>query len=138
MWETATVTVLVGVVVYVAGQVITKLLLEPVHELRLQIGKVADALLYFANVYYNPKSNAYSSSELIEASHALRRSAAALVAHGQAVVLYQVFVAMRLIPSWKNLREAQGALIGLSSLSSDETDDLRKQVEAALGLRSSF
>jgi hypothetical protein len=140
--ETAALTILGGVSVYVIGQLLTKLFLEPVHELRLHVGQVADALLYFANIYYNANSNVVSGEERAEASRALRRTAAELVAHGQAVLWFSPFTVLRLIPSWRDIRDARRALMGLSNSFGNtnmrEIDDLRRKVEKALRMRSSF
>lgn len=66
-------TVLIGVAVYVLGQLISKLFIEPIHQLRLTIGEVGDTLAFYANVYTNPGT--LPKRLMDEASSALRQKA---------------------------------------------------------------
>jgi hypothetical protein len=141
--ETATLTILGGVSIYVIGQLVTKLFIEPVHELRLHIGRVAAGLVYWAHIYYSPaSSHPEFRDRQLDASDALRTLAGELAARGQAIVWYPPFAWTRLIPTLEGLREARQALIALSSSSSDarvtEIDELRREVETGLRLRRNF
>jgi hypothetical protein len=135
--ETAAITILGGVTIYVVGQIITKLYIEPVHELRMQIGRVADTLLYFAHVYYNVNSDDVPLAARREMSLALRRSAAELAARSEAVMWHPPGI----VPSRRAVGDARKNLIGLSNsfgCTYREIDDLRMNVKTALRMRSSF
>jgi hypothetical protein len=48
-------TILAGAGTFVLGQIFMKLLIDPVQVLKVTIAEIADKLIYFANVYANPK-----------------------------------------------------------------------------------
>ena len=47
-------TIISGVSVYVAGQLISKLVIEPVHEMKKTIGKISHSLIENGQVIANP------------------------------------------------------------------------------------
>ncbi|MDO8992684.1 MAG: hypothetical protein U1D41_11945 [Nitrosomonas sp.] len=47
-------TIISGVIVYVAGQLILKLVIEPVHEMKKTIGKISHSLIENGQVIANP------------------------------------------------------------------------------------
>ena len=49
-------TILAGAGTFVLGQIIIKLIIEPVQVLKGTIAEVADKLIFFANIYGNPRS----------------------------------------------------------------------------------
>ncbi len=51
---TSVFTILGGVFVYVAGQLLTRFFIDPYHEYRKCVGEIADALIFYANIYSNP------------------------------------------------------------------------------------
>jgi len=64
-------TVLSGVITFVLGQLIIKLLVDPVHDFRRTVADIALALIEHANVYANP---GVAGSEIEnKVSHELRR-----------------------------------------------------------------
>ncbi|PXW88927.1 hypothetical protein C8R34_10676 [Nitrosomonas sp. Nm84] len=70
MLRTAFLTVLSGVITYVLGQLIVKLLIDPVQEMNKTIGQIAHSLIEYANVIANP---GISSKEVMhQASQHLR------------------------------------------------------------------
>lgn len=47
-------TVVSGTLVFVVGQIILKFIIEPIHKQKEIIGEIADALIYYANLYTHP------------------------------------------------------------------------------------
>jgi hypothetical protein len=47
-WDGALATALIAVVVFVAGQILQRFVLEPIQEQRRLMGKIAHALLFYA------------------------------------------------------------------------------------------
>lgn len=53
----ALLTVLIGVVVYALGQIFSNFVIEPIHKQDEIRGEIADSLVFYADVYSNPKSS---------------------------------------------------------------------------------
>ena len=106
-------TIMGGVFVFVLGQISLKFFIEPIHELRSHIGKIADALIFYANVYANPGCTA--EQEQRNASDELRKLASELMARTAVVPLYGFACLIRALPSLSDIRKAHRALIGLSN-----------------------
>jgi hypothetical protein len=106
-------TVLSGVLTYVAGQLVLKIVIEPVHELRRTIGDVSHSLIERAHIIGNP---GYPPAEQIDAaSGELRKHSARLHAHLYLVPLYDWTAKAFRLPSRAAILEASGNLIGLSN-----------------------
>lgn len=138
--ETAALTIFIGVIVIVAGQLIIKLFIDPVNELRLEIGRVAHTLVFWANVYHHPMG-ALGDREMA-ASAELRERASAMSARGQAVFAYWFVALLHLVPPWHDLMVARGELIALSNIEQNVRDTTIEkqigQIEKALRLRKLF
>jgi hypothetical protein len=70
---TAAVTVITGVIVYVAGQIVSKFLIEPYQEYRKVVGEIVFALVFYASVSGGTKEERQD-----EAWRAFRQNAARL------------------------------------------------------------
>jgi hypothetical protein len=51
-------TVIIGVVVFILGQVLLRFVLEPIHAQRTIIGEIASAVIYLGNVFAVPPAYA--------------------------------------------------------------------------------
>ncbi len=123
-WSTAMITVLGGVVVFVAGQFFLKWMIEPLQEYRELKGEIAYALLYHANVNeeYDP------IARVPETRVHLRELASRLRKTHAKVPLYNLCSMLRLVPIRKNLFEASTELVGWSNgLSRDSDTNLRRR-----------
>jgi hypothetical protein len=132
-------TVFAGVLVFVVGQIIIKFVIEPIHEFRKFTGEIADALIFYCNVYSNP--GLAREEELNEAQRTFRQQAAKLLSKAHTVSGYNLWAWCRLLPMRKDLQEAASYLIGISngvfdkSQSASENNDKRRRViESRLGL----
>jgi hypothetical protein len=106
-------TVLAGVLTYVVGQLISKLMIEPVQDARKTIGQISHALIERANVIHNP---GVPSVEIMnDASSELRKLSSQLHAHLYLVPAYPVTAAIFRLPNRNKILEASSQLIGLSN-----------------------
>lgn len=117
-------TVISGVLTYVLGQLVLKLVLEPVQELRKTIGQVAHALIERANVIQNP--GVPTKEVMDQTSDQLRSLSSQLQSHLYLVPTYSVTARIFRLPSLKQLTEASSALIGLSNSVYRSTPDVYK------------
>lgn len=110
---TALATVVGGVTVFTTGQVLTRFLIEPIHEQRKLVGSIADALLYYA--HYLADSFDRPIAEVGEAPDKFRRFAAELMAKTVAIPGYRFWGWLRVIRPFSQVIKARGALFGLSN-----------------------
>jgi hypothetical protein len=117
---TSGLTILGGMFVYVAGQVIVRFFIDPYHEYRKTVGEIADALIFYANVYMNPHvgsgdPNSQTAKFFDEAAIALRQKASLIRVRAHAIPFYNLFAKCNLVPSWDSIMIASRHLVGLSN-----------------------
>jgi len=83
---TSSVTILGGLLVYVSGQLLSKFLIEPVHELKKTIGEVRFSLAFYAPIIHTPASRNPERSQ--KAYEALMKSSCDLMARVNAIPSY--------------------------------------------------
>lgn len=133
---TACLTILIGVVVYVLGQIASKFFIDPVHELSQIIGKIGDTLIFYANIY----TNTSTPEKHKEANEVLRQQTCILKSKTQMVKWYKLFARLGFIPCKKDVNEAHSELIGLSNSTPTNSIDCianferRKKIENLLKL----
>ena len=110
---TALTTVVGGIAVLTAGQVLTRFFIEPIHEQRKLIGSIADSLLYYA--HYLADSVDRPISEVGEAPDRFRRLATELMAKTVAIPGYRLWGWLGVIRPFGRVIKARGALFGLSN-----------------------
>lgn len=106
-------TVVTAVITFVVGQLIVKLVIEPVQDLNRTIGKISHALIEHANVYQNPGLR--PPEVQTETSSHLRKLSSQLQAHLFLVPAYSFTAWLFRLPSRNDLLEASKSLIGLSN-----------------------
>ncbi|BFU89436.1 MAG: hypothetical protein NTAFB01_06230 [Nitrospira sp.] len=126
-------TVLSGVITFVLGQLVVKLILDPVQDLKKTIGQISHALVEQANVIANPDVS--TKEEKNETSALFRKLSASLHAHLYLVPAYVTTCRVFCLPSKEKLLSASTNLIGLSNgvysgnrIKADETNT--KRIEA--------
>ena len=123
-------TVLAGVLTFVIGQLIVKLLIDPVQNMKATIGVISHNLVLYANVIANP---GVGTKELMdEASRALRGQSSQLRAHLFLIPAYTVTSKVFGLPSITNVRSASRALIGLSNSVYSATDRIHEMNAKAI------
>lgn len=110
---TSFLTIIGGVLIFVLGQILLNLFIEPIQELRYHIGKIAGSLVFYANVYGNPGVTA--EQEQRNASDELRKLASELIARTAVVPLYRFACLISHLPSLSDIRKVHDNLIALSN-----------------------
>lgn len=106
-------TVLSGVITFVLGQLVIKLLVDPVHDFRKTVADIALALIEYANIYANP---GVAGSEIEKkVSEELRRLSSRLNAQMYLIPCYPITAKIFGLPSRKTVVDAASNLIGLSN-----------------------
>ena len=113
MGSTVFLTVLSGVITFVIGQLIVKLVIDPVQEMKKTIGQVSHSMIERANVIANP--GVPSDDVMSETSKHLRQLSSQLQAHLYLVPQYQTIAKIFGLPSKDKVLIASGSLIGLSN-----------------------
>ena len=106
-------TVLAGVLTFVFGQIVVKLVIEPVQETRKTIGKVAHGMVMHASVISNP--GVPSNEVMHETSKDLRTLSSELHSHLRLVPWYSTTAIVFGLPSYQQILAALSSLIGLSN-----------------------
>jgi hypothetical protein len=107
---TAAITVALGFVVFVFGQIAQRFFIEPIQEQRRVIGEVAYVVLYYANV-----SGLGKPERQQEASKKLRELAGELRSTLWTVPWYRFFQYLRLVEKRENVISASAGLVGWSN-----------------------
>jgi len=109
-------TILAGVSVYVLGQSILKLFIEPIQELQLVISDCT----YYEHIVLNMQ---HIDEELIrEASSSLRKRAAELKSKASIVPFLNYFAKCNIVPTHQNISDISAKLIGLSNVATKDGD----------------
>lgn len=106
-------TVISGVLTLVIGQLVLKLLIEPVHEFKRTVADIALALIEYANVYANPVS--VNSEREAKASETLRKLSSRLNAQLYLIPYYPRIYNIFGLPSKDKVLDAAKELMGLSN-----------------------
>ncbi len=106
-------TILSGVSVYVFGQFILKLVIEPWQNQRECVALIAHNLIYYADVYSSPGIGKEERNH--EAHIETRKLAAQLTATIYRIPVYPFFARLGLFPSESEILDARNQLIGLSN-----------------------
>lgn len=106
-------TVLSGVITFVIGQLIVKLILDPVQDMKKTIGQVSHTLVERSYVIANPGVPTKENMDFT--SDSLRRLSSQLHAHLYIIPWYDKTSKVFCLPSKEKLLDASKALIGLSN-----------------------
>lgn len=140
----AGITILGGFVVYVAGQIFIKFIIEPIHEQKRTIGEIADAIIFYANKYYSAPLGLLSSEVRYEKevdrneiiSDRIRGLGTQLVSKTHLIPLYNLFSLVGIVKPMKEIVKAKKALMGLSNLAG--SPDREAQIKFEKEIRSSL
>lgn len=113
MTESVFFTIFTGVSIYVLGQIIVKLVIDPVHELKKTIGQISHSMIMYANVISNVEVT--NDNLKREASDCLRELSALLQSHLKLIPIYDCSRRIFFLPSEREIYEASSALIGLAN-----------------------
>jgi hypothetical protein len=130
-------TIVGGVIVYFFGHMSVVLFVEPIHRLRRLIGEIADSLVFYANVYCNPKE--FNGEKKDEAKEELRRQCSQLRARVYAVPWYGLWASIRIVRKKADVEEASAIMMELSNsiVVGEEKENGRRQgrIQELLGIK---
>jgi len=144
IFVTSAVTILGGLFVYAIGQLLSKFLIEPSHELKKAIGEVRFNLAFHAPVIHTPASRKPERSQ--KAYEALMKSSCDLLARVNAVPFYSLLSGLSrgFLPSKQAIVDSAKHLRGLTTYlhetdckANDSIETINKKVariEKSLGL----
>lgn len=126
---TAAFTIFGGVLVYVIGQLLSKFLIDPSHELKKVIGEVRFNLAFYAPTIHTPIARTPERSD--KAYEALLKSSCELLAKVNAIPFYGLVscISFGFLPSKKRIRDAATQLRGLSTYMHETGDKANSHVE---------
>ena len=141
---TSAVTIFGGMFVYVAGQLLSKFLIEPTHELKKTIGEVRFNLAFYAPIIHTPISRNHKRSQ--ETYDALMKSSCDLLVRVNAIPFYSNIsrLSRGFLPPKQNIDISVGYLRVITTYvfkTGDDANDsieqikkMVKQIEEKLGL----
>jgi hypothetical protein len=117
--------ILAGVIIYVAGQIIVKIVIDPVQELKRVIAEIAFKLIYYSHVYRLTSSGDDEASEeeaqksvdsekLEQAADEYRKLASMLNAGYRLVPFYAFARWLFFLPREADIMEARNSLLEMS------------------------
>ena len=110
---TVLLTIVSGVCVYIVGQYILKIYIEPAQQLRRTIGEISYALTFYANVYSNAPS--LIEEKCKDAANKLRNLSAQLMSDMYMIPFYSFTRLITMIPEKRKIEIAKKRLIELSN-----------------------
>ncbi|HOI50894.1 MAG TPA: hypothetical protein PLN02_00825 [Azonexus sp.] len=113
MNSTVFLTVLSGVITFVIGQLVLKLVIDPVQELKKTIAQISHSMIERANVIANP--GVPSDDVMSETSKHFRQLSSQLHAHLYLIPLFNVTAKIFRLPTKEKILAASSSLIGLSN-----------------------
>jgi hypothetical protein len=106
-------TIFGGVLIFTIGQMTSKFLIEPIHEQKRIIGEIADAIIYYANIYTSPGLS--SKEEQDEASNKFRQLATFLQSKTHMIPFYRALRMCGFVHKAPAIDEVTKLLIGISN-----------------------
>jgi len=104
-----------GIAVYAIGQIVSKLFIEPLYEIRKAVGEVRFNLGFYAATIHTPIARSKESSD--KAQEALMKNSCELIAKLQGIPLFEVtrLLSFGVLPRRKAIEDAAVQLRGLST-----------------------
>jgi len=133
---TSSLTIVGGVFIYTTGEVLSRFIIEPIHEQRKLIGEISDTLIYYANIFYHYTS---IDSKAEKAEREIRSLSTRLRAKTGIIPLYSTWEKLKWVPTERDISKATTALIGLSNSvygkgGHDHVEAYRKEISEALDI----
>lgn len=112
---TSAFTILGGTIVFAFSQVLSKFIIEPIHEQKKLIAEINDALIFYANIFQLHKASDGENEKADKAKEVIRSLSSRLRAKTAIIPWYTIWQKMGLIISSQNIDKAARALMGLSN-----------------------
>ena len=107
------ITVFSGVLVFVIGQIVVKLIIEPINDFKKERSKIIYDLVFYANKLANPKGP--DDLEMVEVCKVMRQHSSMLHSATHLIPCYQYLAFIFGLPKIKDINEATTKLIYLSN-----------------------
>lgn len=104
-------TVISGVLIFTLGQITLKLLIDPVHALKTTIAEIANKLIFYANIYTNPKP--LGDEKQTKALNDFRELSSKIQSNMHIVPFYKITSKLFDLPKKENITKASEELISL-------------------------
>ncbi len=124
---------LLGILVYVIGQIISKFFIESLYELRKTIGEIRFNLLFHGPTILTPEARSKETSGA--ARDALLKNSSDLFAKLHAIPLYVVvpYISFGTLPSNKDIKDVAVQLRALSTYMHEKDDKAYKSLDEIRG-----
>ena len=131
----AMLAVLIGVVIFVLGQIVQKFVLEPIYEQVKIIREIAQALVYYASA----GGSLHPLEDYLKAKSELRELASRLRASLWGIPAYSFFASLGVVITQENIMKASASLVGWSNtMLQDNVSDTDRREEIARALQIDY
>ena len=128
---TTVLTVISGVFIFVIGQLLVKVFVEPIHKLRALKGDIVGFLTYYSDVYLSlPDLN--KEEDVRKVSTEARKLGSDLMARALVVPCYRFCSVLRAGPRFRDIAIAHRELIGLSNTVLAKSDSVPERATKRL------
>ena len=139
-------TIITGVLVFVVSQLLLKLVIEPVQQLKRVISNISFALILYANVWPVAGLPLEEDKEIEKIYNEFNKLASLLNASRDLIPIYHQIKKIFYLPTAKEISSAKSALIGLSNIilkspngkrgdSSDRRYGYEKEIRDAINIQ---
>lgn len=111
--NTVFLTVFSGTLVFTLGQIIQKFIIDPIQEQKNEIGKIADSLIFYANIYSNPVTT--QSERHDQASEKFRQHSSLLTSKTHLIPRYKLWSFCRIVIKPEKIIKASERLLRISN-----------------------
>ena len=112
-------TVLIGLMLFIAQQIIQRLLINPVLEMRELLGILSDKLVFYAEHWANPCTiqppSAETPGEYARARKEIRLLSSSLRSKSSQIIAHRYFELIKIIPNRNSINEAANIIMGISN-----------------------
>ena len=112
------ITAVVGIAVFVIGQLIQKLLIEPIHEQRKSIGEVLYVVDYYCHLTFNEGVDSETEKD---ARKYLRRATSDLYRNTAPIPFYRALAFLRIVPKREVIKSVQEQVSVLTRTINNDT-----------------
>lgn len=106
-------TIISGVSIFAFGQIVLKLIIDPVNEFKKTVSQIAHDLILYANVYANPK--APGDEKQAAMSQQMRKLSSMLHSNMYLIPAYNTTRKLFCLPKQEDVAKATKNLIGISN-----------------------
>lgn len=134
-------TIVTGVTVFILGELVLRLFIEPIQEMKKLQRQLIEDMSFYANIYTNATIDSPEFRiRIYEVSDLLRKNAVQIESIIHIIPFYKYLSKIKLVPAHKDISIISGKLIGISNLitaekglaSSSVINEWSKEVNAIL------